>query len=96
MQETREMTLGECVFFLEKCTYRKNPMIELKQYIDNIVSDSNAFFSVAVPIMKEINVNIRRLSAHTTIMKYDELINTRQKILGIGYLNLFYQLLDHR
>ena len=96
MQETREMTLGECVFFLEKCTYRKNPMIELKQYIDNIVSDSNVFFSVAVPIMKEINVNIRRLSAHTTIMKYDELINTRQKILGIGYLNLFYQLLDHR
>ena len=96
MQETREMTLGECVFFLEKCIHRNYPMIELKQYIDNIVHDSNIFFSVAVPIMKEINVNIRRLSAHTTIMTYDELVSTRQKILGIGYLNLFYQLLDQR
>lgn len=96
MQETREMTLGECVFFLEKCTHRNYPMIELKQYIDNIVHDSNVFFFVAVPIMKEINVNIRRLSAHTTIMTYDELVSTRQKILGIGYLNLFYQLLDQR
>ena len=96
MQETREMTLGECVFFLEKCTHRNYPMIELKQYIDNIVHDSNVFFSVAVPIMKELNVNIRRLSAHTTIMTYDELVSTRQKILGIGYLNLFYQLLDQR
>lgn len=96
MQESREMTLGECVFFLEKCIHRSHPLVELKQYIDNIVSDSNVFFSVAVPIMKEINVNIRRLSAHTTIMTYDELVSTRQKILGIGYLNLFYQLLDQR
>ena len=46
--------------------------------------------------MRDINTNIRRLSAHTTIMTYDELVNTRQKILGIGYLNLFYQLLDQR
>ncbi len=96
MQETREMTLGECVFFLEKCTHRNYPMIELKQYIDNIVLNSNMFFSVAVPIMREINTNIRRLSAHTTIMTYEELVNTRQRILGIGYLNLFYQLLDKR
>ena len=44
--------------------------------------------------MREINTNIRRLSAHTTIMTYEELVNTRQRILGIGYLNLFYQLLD--
>lgn len=44
MQETREMTLGECVFFLEKCTHRNYPMIELKQYIDNIVLNSNMFF----------------------------------------------------
>lgn len=68
----------------------------IKEFGMTLISERNAFFSVAVPIMKEINVNIRRLSAHTTIMKYDELINTRQKILGIGYLNLFYQLLDHR
>ena len=58
-------------------------MIELKQYIDNIVLNSNMFFSVAVPIMREINTNIRRLSAHTTIMTYEELVNTRQRILGI-------------
>lgn len=46
--------------------------------------------------MRDINTNIRRLSAHTTIMTYDELVNTRQKILGIGYVNLFYILLDQR
>ena len=79
-----------------KYTHRNYPMIELKQYIDNIVLNSNMFFSVAVPIMREINTNIRRLSAHTTIMTYEELVNTRQRILGIGYLNLFYQLLDKR
>ena len=71
-------------------------MTELKQYIDSIVSNTNTFYTEAVPVMREINTNIRRLSAHTTIMTYDELINTRQKILGIGYLNLFYQLLDQR
>ena len=49
-----------------------------------------------VPIMRDINKDIRRLSAHTTIMTYDELINARQMILGIGYINLFYQLLDKR
>ena len=59
-----------------KCTHRNYPMIELKQYIDNIVLNSNMFFSVAVPIMREINTNIRRLSAHTTIMTYEELVNT--------------------
>lgn len=96
MKETREMTLGECVFFLEKCMHRRYPMVELKQYIDSVVFDSNVFYSVAVPIMREINTNIRRLSAHTTIMTYADLVNTRQKILGIGYINLFYQLLDQR
>lgn len=33
--------------------------------------------------MREINTNIRRLSAHTTIMTYEKLVNTRQRILGI-------------
>lgn len=96
MQESREMTLGECVFFLDKCTRGSHPMTELKGYIDNIVFSSNIFFTDVVRIMREINTNIRRLSAHTTIMTYDELVNTRQKILGIGYINLFYQLLDKR
>lgn len=82
--------------FLDKCTHRSHPMTELKGYIDNIVFSSNIFFTDVVRIMREINTNIRRLSAHTTIMTYDELVNTRQKILGIGYINLFYQLLDKR
>ena len=71
-------------------------MTELKRYIDNIVSNPSMFFVNVVPILREINTDIRRLSAHTTIMTYDELVNTRQRILGIGYINLFYQLLDHR
>ena len=66
-------------------------MTELKNYISGIIHAPEIFFSDAVPIMRDINTNIRRLSAHTTIMTYDELVNTRQKILGIGYLNLFYQ-----
>ena len=39
------MTLGECVFFLEKCTHRNYPMTELKQYIDSIVSNTNTFYT---------------------------------------------------
>lgn len=96
MKEQREMTLGECVFFLDKCTHKSYPMTELKRYIDNTVSNPNIFFANVVPILRKINTDIRRLSAHTTIMTYDELVNTRQRILGIGYINLFYQLLDHR
>lgn len=96
MQESREMTLGECVFFLDKCSHRSFPMTELKNYINGIIHNPNEFFLNAVPIMRDINTNIRRLSAHTTIMTYDELVNTRQKILGIGYVNLFYILLDQR
>ena len=96
MKEPRDLTLGECVFLLEKCTHKYFPMTELRRYVERIVSDSNIFFADAVPKMREINTNIRRLSAHTTIMLYEELVITRQKILGIGYLNLFYQLLDQR
>jgi hypothetical protein len=96
MKEARDMTLGECVFFFGKCTHRSYPMTELKRYIDNLVCNPNKFFMDVVPIMRDINQDIRRLSAHTTIMTYDELINARQMILGIGYINLFYQLLDKR
>lgn len=96
MQENREMTLGECVFFLDKCTHRAYPMTELKTFIDGFVRNPNIFYSEVVSMMRDINTNIRRLSAHTTIMTYDELVNTRQQILGIGYMNLFYQMLDKR
>jgi len=30
------------------------------------------------------------------VMSYDKLIETRQKVLGIGHLNLFYVLRDAR
>ena len=70
-------------------------MIELKQYIDNIVLNSNMFFSVAVPIMREINTNIRRLSAHTTIMTYEELVNTRQRIMESGLLHFLPYQREH-
>ncbi len=96
MQENREMTLGECVFFLDKCTHRAHPMTELKTFIDGFVKNPNIFYSEVVSMMRDINTNIRRLSAHTTIMTYDELVNTRQQILGIGYMNIFYQMLDKR
>lgn len=81
---------------VEKCTHRSYPMVELKRYIYNLVCDSNKFFIDVVPVMRDINIDIRRLSAHTTIMTYDELVNARQMILGIEYINLFYQLLDKR
>ena len=70
-------------------------MIELKQYIDNIVLNSNMFFSVAVPIMREINTNIRRLSAHTTIMTYEKLVNTRQRIMESGLLHFLPYQREH-
>ena len=78
-----------------KCTHRNYPMIELKQYIDNIVLNSNMFFSVAVPIMREINTNIRRLSAHTTIMTYEKLVNTRQRIMESGLLHFLPYQREH-
>ena len=37
-----------------------------------------------------------RKAAHTTIMGYDELVEARQKILGIGNANIMYTLLDKR
>ena len=80
----------------DKCTHRAHPMTELKTFIDGFVKNPNIFYSEVVSMMRDINTNIRRLSAHTTIMTYDELVNTRQQILGIGYMNIFYQMLDKR
>lgn len=33
---------------------------------------------------------------HTEVMTYDELVETRQRIMGIGNQNLFYIMLDRR
>ena len=96
MLENREMTLGECVYFFDKCSHPAYPMVELKNYIRQNVKHSNDFFSIAVPIMRDINTNIRRLSAHTSVMSYADLLDARQRILGIGFANVFYLMLDKR
>lgn len=96
MLENREMTLGECIYFFDKCLHDTYPMTEFKVYIEKNVKKSSFFFRRTVDALRDINTNIRRLSAHTTIMTYNELVKTRQRILGIGYTNQFYVILDKR
>lgn len=95
MLEDRDMTLGECLFFFEKCNHRTYPLIELKEFMGNL-NINNEFFDKGLSILRILNVKVRRKSAHTTIMNYEELLTTRQIIFGIGYSSLFYMLLDDR
>ena len=90
------MTLGECVFLLDKCTHPSHPLTELKRNIQTNIKQNRTLLGEAVSVLRSLNENVRRLSAHTTVMSYDELIETRQKVLGIGHLNLFYVLRDSR
>ena len=53
-------------------------------------------FESVIDIMEGINVDIRRKAAHTSLMSYSELVDSRQKIMGIGNVNLLYILLDNR
>lgn len=92
----RELTLGECIFMLEKCNHPKYPTIELKEFINLRIKKSKVLFDFGLTTLSFINLNIRRKSAHTSIMTYNDLLLTRQNILGIGYLNLLYVLLDDR
>ncbi len=96
LKEAREMTLGECVFFLDKCTHPSHPLIELKRNVQTNIKQNRTLLGEAVGVLRSLNENIRRLSAHTTVMRYGDLIDTRQKVLGIGNLNLFYVLRDTR
>lgn len=96
LKETREMTLGECVFLLDKCTHPSHPLAELKRNVQTNIKQNRTLLGEAVSVLRSLNENVRRLSAHTTVMSYDELIETRQKVLGIGHLNLFYVLRDAR
>lgn len=96
LKETRDMTLGECVFLLDKCSHRAYPLIELRRKIQHDIKQNEKLLNDAVDILRTLNENIRRLSAHTTVMTYDDLIATRQQVLGIGNLNLFYVLRDTR
>ncbi|MDD4113246.1 MAG: hypothetical protein PHC56_09495 [Herbinix sp.] len=96
MKQNRDMTLGECCFFFEKCNHPRFPMTELKNYIQQNVKSSITCLNQGKDIIKNINEQIRRKAAHTNIMTYEELINSRQVIFGIGNPNLFYILLDKR
>ena len=53
-------------------------------------------FASCTDSLKQINISVRRKAAHTTLMNYDELLEARQKVLGIGNVNLMYTLLDKR
>lgn len=92
----RDMTLGECVYLLQKCAHGTHPTNELKEYIQNNIKGHAFLLGGAVDALRDMNENIRRLSAHTTVMSYGEMVLTRQKVLGIGYRNLFYVLRDPR
>lgn len=90
------MTFGECVFLLDKCLHRSHPLSELRGYIQKNVKQNRILLGSAVDILRRLNESIRRLSAHTTVMTYEDLIVTRQIVLGIGNLNILYTLKDIR
>ena len=96
LKESRDMTLGECVFLLDKCSHRTYPMVELRRKIQRDIKHNAKLLGDAVDILRDLNETIRRLSAHTTVMSYDDLVMTRQRVLGIGNRNLFYVLRDSR
>lgn len=96
LKEPRDMTLGECVYMLDKCTHRAHPLVELRRDIQNNVKQNQVLLGSAVDVLRRLNESVRRLSAHTTVMTYNDLVVARQIVLGIGNLNLFYVLRDER
>lgn len=96
LKEPRDMTLGECVFLLDKCSHRAYPLVELRRKIQHDIKHNAKLLGDAVDILRGLNETIRRLSAHTTVMTYDDLVMTRQRVLGIGNPNIFYVLRDRR
>ena len=96
LEEPRDLTLGECVFLLDKCNHRSHPLIELRRKIQHDIKYHTQLLNEAINILRTLNETVRRLSAHTTVMTYDDLVSTRQQVLGVGHLNLFYILRDRR
>ena len=96
LTSNRELTLGECIYVLDKCNVSHHATIELYNFIKNNIKYYQNLFALCTDSLKQINVSIRRKAAHTTIMGYDELVEARQKILGIGNVNIMYTLLDKR
>lgn len=96
LNNNRELTLGECIYVLEKCNAPHHATIELFNYIKNNIKQYQKLFALCTDSLKQINVSVRRKAAHTSLMSYDELLDARQKVLGIGNINVLYTLLDKR
>ena len=96
LNNNRELTLGECIYVLEKCNAPHHATIELYNYIKNNIKQYQKLFALCTDSLKQINVSVRRKAAHTSLMSYDELLDARQKVLGIGNINVLYTLLDKR
>lgn len=91
----RDLTLGEAIYMLIKLK-SNDSYDELKKYIEsNFEFSSNIVYRLA-KILRPINIDFRRKSAHSDIMTYSELVKCRQFILGIGNPNIFYWILDNR
>lgn len=96
LTNNRDLTLGECIYLLEKCTALHHATTELYNFIKSNVKNYRNIFALCTDSLKLINVSVRRKAAHTTLMSYDELLEARQKVLGIGNVNVMYTLLDKR
>ena len=96
LEVDRELTLGECIFMLRKCTATAYATSELYNFIKSKVKQYRNLFDYGVDCLEDINVDIRRKAAHTALMSYCELVESRQRIMGIGNMNLLYMLLDER
>ena len=96
LDSDRELTLGECIYILRKCITYSHPTAELKRYIQANIKRSQELFDYGLDCLEQINVDVRRKAAHTTLMSYTELVESRQRVMGIGNINLFYILLDRR
>ncbi len=92
----RDLTLGECMYLLNKCNASYYPTSELKTFVESRLKTPYFFWNKVLPQLENMNSNYRRKSAHTSIMNYDELKSIRQIVLGIGNVNIFYSMLDKR
>lgn len=96
LTNNRELTLGECIYVLEKCNATHYATTELYYFIKTNIKYYQKLFASCTDSLKQINISVRRKAAHTTLMNYDELLEARQKVLGIGNVNVMYTLLDKR
>lgn len=95
LSANRDLTLGEAIYLLSKCNannrFKTN---EFKSFIEKNIRHHNGLLGTCIDDLTKINVEFRRKSAHTSIMKYTDLVECRQRILGIGRSNIFYVLLE--